>query len=429
MDRGEPVRRASPGRRLRPRLRGRRVAPAAAAAVALCIVLALLVAQPAAAAAEFPCRLSPSDQGPPGGTPAFELKVARRGTGCALATRVMKAFHRCRTAARVGCGKPLLGAWRCRGRREGLLPGHFTASFGCTRGRARVTGSYAQPAQACFGAAARDPKLRCFSRARTVVPALGETDPERAWHCTPEPAVGACVSGVPEAAATRTVALVGDSHSAHWRAALNVVALLRRWRVYSHFSGGCFFSTVASRFTAGCGDFHRDVAGWFAQHPEVSTMFVTANADTPIAVAEGETMDDVKTRGFREAFQALPPTVKHIVVLRDTPRSSEETLSCAYAAIMAGKRLSGVCPLERSIAIRPDLAVAAVRRLRSTRYGYVDLTSFMCSATSCYPIVGGTRVTDDVYGHLNMTFMRTMAPYLMRAIRRLEEARRRQPQR
>lgn len=404
---------------------GARVAVAVGGALVLCLVLAAVAARPAGAATARSCHLSLADQRPPGGTPAFDLKVRRRGSTCAAAVRVMKAFHRCRTAARIGCPTRVLGTWRCRGRRQGLVAGYFIASFTCMRGRARVAGSYAQSVARCFGGAARDPQLRCFSRTSTVFPALGQPDPETIWQCNPEPAVNACASGTPAADATREVALVGDSHSAHWRAALNVVALLRRWRVYSHFSGGCFFSTVAGRFTDGCGQFYRNTAAWFREHPQVSSVFVTANADTPIAVADGESMAAVKTAGFRAAFQALPATVRQIVVLRDTPRSSRQTLSCAYSAISAGRRLSTACPLKRSIAIRPDLAVAAVRGLRSSRYGYVDLTRFMCSRTNCYPIIGGTRVTDDVYGHLNATFMRTLAPYLLRGIRRLEAGGRR----
>ncbi|MFP5362807.1 MAG: SGNH hydrolase domain-containing protein [Thermoleophilia bacterium] len=420
-ERDRVVARAAP--RCGSRRDGRCVRPLAAAVAVL--ALCLVMAPPAGAATGASCRLSLNDQGPPGGTPAYELKLRRRGASCGLATRLMKAFHRCRTEARVGCPKPLLGRWRCRGRRDGSGPGYFTASFTCRRGRARVDSSYVQSIPACFGAAARDPKLRCFSRARSVVPAVGRADPEQIWQCNPDPTGASCVSGASGPGVTRTVALVGDSHSAHWRAPLNVVAQLRRWRVHSHFSGGCFFSTVASRFTGGCGDFYGNTARWFTRHPEVSTVFVTANADTPIAIAEGEDMAAVKTAGFRRAFQALPPTVRQVIVLRDTPRSSEGQLSCAYSAIAARKRLSAVCPLKRSIAVRPDLAVAAVRGLRSRRYGYIDLTRFMCSTANCYPIVGGTRVTDDIHGHLNMTFMRTLTPYLMRAIRRLEALRRR----
>lgn len=105
------------------------------------------------------------------------------------------------------------------------------------------------------------------------------------------------------------------------------------------------------------------------------------------------------------------------MVLRDTPRSSPQTLACAAQAIGAGtQRLAPLCPLARSFAVRPDQAVAAVRQLHAERYRYVDLTPLMCSRESCYPVVGGTLVNADQFGHLNMTFMWTMGPYLLRAL-------------
>jgi hypothetical protein len=44
----------------------------------------------------------------------------------------------------------------------------------------------------------------------------------------------------------------------------------------------------------------------------------------------------------------------------------------------------------------------------------------MCGNASCYPVVGGTLVNGDQFGHLRMTFSRTLGPYLLRAVRRLE---------
>jgi hypothetical protein len=207
---------------------------------------ALAAAAPAGAT---PCRLSPLQQAAPGRTPAYDLTVARRHTSCALAVGVTEAFHRCRTAARVGCPRLVLHRWRCRGARLATADHALLASFSCSyRGRL-VAGTYRQATRPCFGAAARDPRAPCVDDAPTVSPPLGAQDPESNWQCTPDPAVDACVSGVAEASARAHVALVGDSHSEAWRAALNFVAGLHGWRVYSHLDSGCFFATVAYRFT------------------------------------------------------------------------------------------------------------------------------------------------------------------------------------
>ena len=102
-------------------------------------------------------------------------------------------------------------------------------------------------------------------------------------------------------------------------------------------------------------------------------MFVTANADTPVALEEGQTTRDVKVEGFKQAFRALPKSVKHIVVLRDTPASSQPTLDCIGRELDAGTNDWPACALERPLALREDMAVLAARELAAKRYSVIDL--------------------------------------------------------
>lgn len=373
----------------------------------------------AQAAGDAPCRLSVRDQEPPGGTSAYDLTLSRKGTSCATAVKIMKAFHRCRTEAGSGCTRTVLASWRCRGRRDASRPtSHGT--FTCSSGARRVRSGYRQEARSCFGAAARDPKRPCFNPTRSLTPPLGDPDPDMSWVCDPGVVPGACVFGAPPATATGHFALVGDSHTQHWRAALSVVAEAEGWRGYSIATGGCFFSEAVDRFDEGCLPWYRGALAWFDDHPEVRTVFVTQNADTPVAVPEGQTSDAVKVDGFRRAWQKLPRSVEHVVVLRDTTISSLSTFECLQRVTAAAmQRLATACPLSRSVAVRDDLAVTAARELRSPRYASIDLTDFMCSRRNCYPVVGGTLVNGDIWGHLNTTFARTLGPYLLREIRRL----------
>jgi hypothetical protein len=394
-----------------------------AALVALGLTLGAPPAQPAAAtaraAAYVACELTPAAQDPPGGTPAYNLAVQRRGTTCAVAKQVMVAFHRCRTTTGSRCARRVLSAWRCIGRRDAGTP-TFRGTFTCRAPGRRVRGSYQQDTPSCFGAAARDPELRCFSATRAVFPALGQSDPDMGWVCDPGVVAGACVSGVPPARARAHVALVGDSHTYHWRSALTVVTDAERWRLYTLSTGGCFFSDAVKRFSPGCADWYEGVQGWFRQHPEVHTVFVTSNADTPVAVGAGETLRDVKIEGFRRAWQRLPRTVRHIVVLRDLTNSTQGTFDCVTRAVQAGtQRLAPLCSQPRAKVLREDVGVVAARRLRAERYGSIDLSSFQCSRTRCFPVVGGVMVNGDIYGHLNPSFMRTLGPYLLREVRRL----------
>jgi hypothetical protein len=377
-------------------------------------------AQGATSAASRPCSLSLHDQLPPGGTPAYDLTVSVRNTSCATGTEVMKAFHRCRTGSGARCTKRVLRTWACTGRRTSAPP-TFLGTFTCRSGSGRVASSYRQDTPDCFGAAARDPELPCFNPSRTIYPAPGDSDTDASHVCGRDVVKDACVFGASAKSARGHFALLGDSHTFHWQAALSVLAAANQWRGYSISAGGCFFSAVVASFSEGCVPWYLTALHWFDDHPEVSTVFVTSNADTPVAVPDGQTSDEVKIDGFRRAWQALPKTVKHIVVLRDLTVSTDATFSCVYTTVAAGTQRPGpACALARSVALRKDLGVETVRVLRSSRYQQIDLSDFLCGRTACAPVVGGALVNGDIFGHLNPTFMRTLGPYLLRAVRRLQ---------
>src|SRR4051794_26466420 len=86
----------------------------------------------------------------------------------------------------------------------------------------------AGPPQRCFGAAARDPLHPCRNPRllRSVSPDPRDAQIEPSSPCVPVRGGGApdvCAFGVRPRRSVATVALVGDSHAVHWRAALEVV--------------------------------------------------------------------------------------------------------------------------------------------------------------------------------------------------------------
>lgn len=219
------------------------------------------------------------------------------------------------------------------------------------------------------------------------------------------------------------IALIGDSHALHWRAALDVVANAERWEGHSITAPGCFFSTAVKVMFVGaremCVAWFDATRRWLAAHREIHTVFVSQNADTPIDVPAGEDAADRKVEGFRAAWSALPRNVRRVVVIRDTPASSATTLGCLKRTIAAHEQRPGAaCAFDRATAVRKDLAVSAVLRTRSPRFRYVDLTRFFCGSSECYPVIGGTLVWRDVYGHLTLEYARSLGPYLLAKVRR-----------
>jgi hypothetical protein len=101
-------------------------------------------AVPAQSAATRTCPLTSSEQDPPGDVPTYNLTLKAKGSSCTTAKKVMKAFHKCRSANGVVCSKKVLTHWTCSGRKTSGTPVLFYANFTCKWGARRVTSSYQQ---------------------------------------------------------------------------------------------------------------------------------------------------------------------------------------------------------------------------------------------------------------------------------------------
>ncbi len=276
----------------------------------------------------------------------------------------------------------------------------------------------------CFGAASRDRRVRCRNGrlARMVVPTPIEARALGNDPCTViarEGRVHVCAFGVDPDRSRATVALVGDSHASHWRAALDRVARAERWRGLSLTRTGCPFSSSVpdgtDRSRANCALWNRQVRAWFAAHPEVRTVFFTAHSGGRIAGARPREQFRAQRAAFARAWRSLPPSVENVVVIRDTPKMRSATLACVQEAIDTGQPAGRACAEPRRRALDPDPAVSAARSLDLP---VVDLTRQFCDRRRCYPVIGGALVFRDV-DHLTPTFAETLAPLLRRVVDRI----------
>ena len=183
----------------------------------------------------------------------------------------------------------------------------------------------------CFAAAARDPEHPCSNpRLRLkVVPTPIEAHKQRNSPCPKLELRGllyVCGFGVAPAKATTTVALVGDSHAAHWRAALNVVARERNWAGVSISHTGCPLSKATKNLPeprrTQCVSWNRQVLQWFKRHPEVTTVFVSQISGGVGVIAPGRNQLAAQKAGYVAAWKALPASVQQIVVCATRRRSS-----------------------------------------------------------------------------------------------------------
>ena len=279
----------------------------------------------------------------------------------------------------------------------------------------------------CFGAAARDPDQPCVNPAlRTQVvpsPVLAKTEeyaPCERFHR--EGGLSQCDFGVPAEKASRTIALVGDSHAGHWRMPLDHVANQNGWHGVSITRTSCPFSEATKKLAeptfSQCKDWVAKLPGYFRAHPEIDTIFVVGITGGAVHVPKGRTMFEAKVNGVRNAWRTLPDTVKHIVVIRDTPRIATDTVDCVDRAIAEGERADLACAVPRELAVEADPQAVAARTSGSKRAQVIDLTDRFCNDRLCFPVVGGVLVFKDLH-HFTLVWAETLGPPLAGAVQRL----------
>ncbi|HEU4976426.1 MAG TPA: SGNH hydrolase domain-containing protein [Baekduia sp.] len=269
----------------------------------------------------------------------------------------------------------------------------------------------------CFGAAAHDPGHPCESPAlRTAViptPADALITPNAYCKLTERhDLVSICEFGVPASRAAATVVAIGDSHTEHWRGALEVAAQARGWHGISITRASCPLTRAGplSPRTAlarrQCATWNAEVLTWLRRHPEIHTLFVSDHATVRVR------RDAV--RGYQAAWSRVPRSVRRIVVLRDTPDVPRRQAVCVRQRLRAGLPAGIACAQARAAGLHPDPQVVAAQRLGSPRVQVIDLTRLLCDARRCPAVIGGVLVHKDT-NHLTSVFATTLGPYLLRA--------------
>ena len=293
--------------------------------------------------------------------------------------------------------------------------------------RARRLGARSRSGLACFGAAARDPALTCDRRrlAQMVVPSPIEARDSSNQRCTRVERRGTlnvCAFGARKAQSVTMIALIGDSHASHWRAALDTVAEDRHWQARSLAHTDCPLSDAVPDLPpaqrAECLRWNREVREWLRERPETTIAFVSQSVEAGVVAPGGDDSFTTQVRGYRNAWARLPQSVERVVVLRDTPRALPRggTLECVDRAMRDGRAAGVACALPRARALLPDPAAVAARG--APRVSVVDLTRFFCDARRCDAVVGGALVHRDV-SHMTTVFAATLGPYLLRELERI----------
>jgi hypothetical protein len=220
----------------------------------------------------------------------------------------------------------------------------------------------------------------------------------------------ACVYGDP--GGTTTVALVGDSHAAHWFPAIELLARQHGWRLVPFMKFSCVFvdmpiwSPRLKREYTECEAWReRVVDRLVALRPDL--VIVASAQELPVVV---DSDDDPELQGAAVArlIKRIPGVVAIIV---DTPRSDHDVPACLAKHPRAIER----CTTTRAAAFGPRYRIREAEAARLSGATLVDLSAVTCPTDPCPPVIGSMLVYRD-HHHLTATFVRSLVPELGAAL-------------
>jgi peptidoglycan/LPS O-acetylase OafA/YrhL len=273
----------------------------------------------------------------------------------------------------------------------------------------------------CTGAPAGPPSSTGPCGGRTVtefvtpvnlIPATQDAIPCR--KVVDEGFLTVCSGGSRSAAPRATAMLIGDSHALTMRPALDLVAQHNDWRLLFAYSPGCQTAAVPKTGTTAerCAQWIDQLTG-YVNATDIDVLFAIQAAGRDfVGIPQGATEEIAEA--YSTQWARYDDSVEQIVVIRDTPRLTDNLLSCL--ARHSAQDAARECSRARQNALRPDYAALAAAGDDDTRTRVVDLTDVFCDEDRCYPVIGGFIAYRDAV-HLHTGFSPTLAPVLDEAIR------------
>lgn len=229
-----------------------------------------------------------------------------------------------------------------------------------------------------------------------------------------EAAVVSCQYGVPPTEADRRVVLVGDSHARHWAAAVEEIALRRKWNVTLIAKSSCPVNAEAPR-TRRFPEFVPSCRAW---NDAVVDRVLGSRADLVITSAssrnyvlpglEGREATYRMAEGYAAVWRRWASAGKTVVALGDVPRMWRGDIP---ACVMRAGTRDDPCWSPSSRADSLDPLLVAAERSDPRRVLGVDLSRFFCSDGRCHSVIGGIVAYGDT-NHMLEYFARSLAPYL-----------------
>ena len=285
----------------------------------------------------------------------------------------------------------------------------------------------------CFGAAARDPRHPCANPRAAAARSCRRrcrraTAATRRARCVERtrPAPRLRVRRAARRGAKATIALIGDSHASHWRAALDVRRRARSgWHGVSITHTGCPFSHAVkdlrepdrSELPALEPRGARVAARGTARSGTCSSSAISGSVVDPRAGASSTTTGSTATCGPGRRCRRRSSGSSCSATRRRRARDDGGAASSGRSSARrrAGPRVRAAARAARCVG---DPAAAAARATGADRVAARRPHPLHLRRRRCFPVVGGALVYKDEH-HMTTVFARTLWPYLARRVDRL----------
>lgn len=235
------------------------------------------------------------------------------------------------------------------------------------------------------------------------VPATAADDQPNLGDCIQDPQsiqIHECEFGSHNA--TFTVALVGDSHAAHWFEAVMDYANLKRWKVVTYLKNSCPFN-AAQRVAERDGSINCQEAN------EQTIKELTGRGDVNAVLTAnwgGSTFTSDPALGLVAQWRALEDAGLPVYAIVDTPRPARG----GYVRECVEEHLADPqhCSFPAQTAFESgDVTKEAAKREPDVEV--LDFSDQFCLHGTCPAVVGNVLVYRDKH-HISDSYMRTLGP-------------------
>jgi peptidoglycan/LPS O-acetylase OafA/YrhL len=286
----------------------------------------------------------------------------------------------------------------------------------------QVAAALASRSPHCFGAQSRDPRVKNCPNpalADTLVPspsAAKDDVPDEARCRKPLSAdpIQPCRYGTPRAGVPH-LAVIGDSHA---RVLMTMVQQLVDAGLVTadeYVASGCPWSTAPpnpqSPYLKDCAEFRRKLYPLLDKHATDYDAILTTGRLT-VMIGDHDTV----VSGLAEAWRRVTRQGVPVLVLRDNPQDvvggDDPQFCLAQVSVAQANRK---CALDRHDKLDRWFDALTLAARRTPGAHVIDLTPYYCDRDTCPVVIGGVNVYRDD-NHVSVTYAKTLAPYLYKAI-------------